>query len=117
MSMPGWMRDTLKFCFLVIAVWCAVQAVQYGSLISSVDKTLALQLSVYHDQGPWTYRASVLREIGRLGLRVDDHDLAIVEDRDHDEMRVELRYDLPLNVAVFTFPRRHVARTRTTILD
>jgi hypothetical protein len=96
---------------------CAVQFVKYYVHVDGVQKTLMSQLIVYHDRGADAYKVAVKNELAHMGMAVAPGALVMVEDRAHDEMRVELDYTWPLHVLWFELDRPNIALTRTTILD
>ena len=109
--------DGVNVVVLILAVVAAAQAVKYWAQVASVDKVLTAQLMVFQQSGTVAYREAVLGELAGMDLEISPDDLDTVEDRAKDELCVELRYEWPLHVLVFTLPRSHVARTRTTILE
>ena len=109
--------DITKLFVLALCIWLASQAVRYAVQVGSVRTTLTAQMGLYQQRGEAAYRAAVIAELRTLGVRIDEAQLATVEDRPHDEFRAELHYEWPLRVLVFTFPRPNVARARVAILD
>lgn len=110
-------QQLTRYALLALGVWATTQAVEYWVQIDSVDKTLAAQLMVYHQQGEGAYRQAVVANLVTMGLRIGEDDFVTLEDRPRDEFRAELRYRWPLHVLAFRLDRPNVARARTIILD
>jgi hypothetical protein len=111
----GWL-DVRRLLWLGLAAVLTVQGVTYWSHVESVRKTVLLQLTVYHQSGLRAYRKAVLDALEDMGMDAEELDLRTKEDRANDELRVELRYEWPLQLLFFTLERPNVVRTRTTIL-
>ena len=110
-------RDVVSFAVMALAVVAGAQAVQYWAHVQSVERILTAQLMAYHQAGEGMYREIVLDELRAMDMDPGPEDFLTEERLSADEFAVELRYQWPWHVLVFSLDRPNVARTRTTILD
>lgn len=103
-------KDLLRLLLLVLFVTCGVQYLRYRVQLESVRKTVASLVTEWHQGGERAYRDRLLHELDAMGLSVEAADLVTEEDVLHDEIRVRLSYEWPMEVLFWELPRRHVCR-------
>ena len=100
---------------LLVCLVVGVQGIKFWLNVDGAQKIVALNLMEYHSKGREEHDLRLERQLATLpGVSV--HEIRVVEDRDEDELRVEVAYSLPLKVLIFSFDTDQVAKARTPIL-